>query len=259
MNEQTEDVMDETVESLAALVKAASMIVARVQTEYAAHLQRSAQRAATAQQAFTAQLGVARPFLAQANNERWWDSASTLDIARMYGLAKKYAGADPLAAQAHARVASFLEDHGITADMIDGADTDSLSQEQVDRLTAALDTKPDVAASEKTPAATTRTAATTPKAGVPGAGVEHEATAEPAAPVLGIEAMKQRIAHMREKAAAAGIKFGDATGEGALTGEYSVGAACPGNPATRASAVAIPGKKKPKVENVASEQAAMTQ
>lgn len=257
MNEQTEDVMDETVESLAALVKAASMIVARVQTEYAAHLQRSAQRAAAAQQAFTAQLGVARPFLAQANNERWWDSASSMDIARMYGLAKKYAGADPLAAQAHARVASFLEDHGITPDIIDGSDTNSLTQEQVDKLTAALDAKPDVATPDKTPAATTRTAATTPKAGVPGAGVESEA-AEPAAPVLGIEAMKQRIAQMREKAAAAGIKFGEATGEGALTGELSVQAACPGNPAARAAAVAMPGKKKQKAENVTSEQISLS-
>ncbi|MDE1565792.1 MULTISPECIES: hypothetical protein [Actinotignum] len=258
MNEQTEDVMDETVESLAALVKAASMIVARVQTEYAAHLQRSAQRAAAAQQAFTAQLGVARPFLAQANNERWWDSASSMDIARMYGLAKKYAGADPLAAQAHARVASFLEDHGITPDIIDGSDTNSLTQEQVDKLTAALDAKPDVAASEKTPAATTRAAATTSRVGMPGAGVENEAAAEPAAPVLGIEAMKQRIAQMREKAAAAGITFGDATGEGALTGELSVQAACPGNPATRAAAVAMPGKKKPKATSVASEQISLS-
>ncbi|MHB1989268.1 hypothetical protein [Actinotignum timonense] len=219
MSEQTEDIMDETVESLAALVKAASMIVARIQTEYAAHLQRSAQRAAAAQQSFTAQLGVARPFLAQASNERWWDSASAMDIARMYGLSKKYAGADPLAAQAHARVASFLEDHGITAGVVDGADTDSLSQEQVDKLTAALDAKPDVAASEKTPADTTRAAAAAPRAGVPRVGVESQA-AEPAAPVLGIEAMKQRIAQMRQKAAAAGINFGDATGEGALTGEY---------------------------------------
>ncbi|MGJ9500871.1 hypothetical protein ACRQET_08790 [Actinotignum sp. GS-2025c] len=259
MSEQTEDIMDETAESLAALLKAASMIVARVQTEYAAHVQRSAQRAATAQQAFTAQLGVARPFLAQANNERWWDSASALDIARMYGLAKKYAGADPLAAQAHARVSSFLEDHGITADMIDGADTDTLTQEQVDRLTAALDAKPDVAASEKTSASATNAAATTPRAGVPGAGVEGEAAAEPVAPVLGIEAMKQRIAQMREKAAAAGVKFGDATGEGALTGELSVQAACPGNPAARADAVAMPGKKKPKATSVASEQASLAQ
>ncbi|MDE1642042.1 MULTISPECIES: hypothetical protein [Actinomycetaceae] len=257
MSEQTEDVMDETVESLAALLKAASMIVARVQTEYATHVQRSAQRAATAQQAFTAQLGVARPFLAQASNERWWDSASALDIARMYGLAAKYAGADPLAAQALARVSSFLEDHGITADMINGADTDSLTPEQVDKLTAALDAKPDVATPDKTPAATTRTAATTPKAGVPGAGVESEA-AEPAAPVLGIEAMKQRIAQMREKAAAAGIKFGEATGEGALTGELSVQAACPGNPAARAAAVAMPGKKKQKAENVTSEQISLS-
>lgn len=259
MSEQTEDIMDETAESLAALLKAASMIVARVQTEYAAHVQRSAQRAATAQQAFTAQLGVARPFLAQASNERWWDSASAMDIARMYGLSKKYAGADPLAAQAHARVASFLEDHGITPDMIDGADTDSLSQEQVDRLTAALDSRPDVATSDKTPADTTRAAATTPRVGMPGAGVEHEAAVEPVAPVLGIEAMKQRIAQMREKAAAAGITFGDATGEGAIIGELSVQAACPGNPAARAAAVAMPGKKKPKAENVASEQAAKAQ
>ena len=176
----------------------------------------------------------------------------------MYGLAKKYAGADPLAAQAHARVASFLEDHGITPDIIDGSDTNSLTQEQVDKLTAALDAKPDVAASEKTPAATTRAAATTSRVGMPGAGVENEAAAEPAAPVLGIEAMKQRIAQMREKAAAAGITFGDATGEGALTGELSVQAACPGNPATRAAAVAMPGKKKPKATSVASEQISLS-
>ncbi|MGJ9452279.1 hypothetical protein [Actinotignum sp. GS-2025c] len=259
MSEQTEDVMDETVESLAALLKAASMIVARIQTEYAAHVQRSAQRAATAQQAFTAQLGVARPFLAQANNERWWDSASALDIARMYGLAKKYAGADPLAAQAHARVASFLEDHGITADMIDGADTDSLTQEQVDKLTAALDARPDVATPEKTPAATTNTATTSQRVAVQGVGVESEAAAEPAAPVLGIEAMKQRIAQMRDKAAAAGIKFGDATGEGALTGELSVQAACPGNPAVRVAAVSAAAKKKPKAENAASEQISLSE
>ncbi|WP_279058370.1 hypothetical protein [Actinotignum sanguinis] len=258
MNEQTEDVMDETAESLAALLKAASMIVARVQTEYAAHVQRSAQRAATAQQAFTAQLGVARPFLAQASNERWWDSASAMDIARMYGLSKKYAGADPLAAQAHARVASFLEDHGITDDMIDRADTNSLTPEQVDKLTAALDARPDVATSDKTPASTTNPAAVAPRVGVPGVGVESEA-AEPDAPVLGIEAMKQRIAQMREKAAAAGIKFSEDTGEGALTGEYSVQAACPGNPATRAATVATPDKKKPKVKNVASEQPSLTQ